>query len=74
MKTFPILLVLFLSIGFHSPSSAGSSKSSRSGRAGYVQKDPLFHNSWNLYDRNGRRKGYLEEDQLFKDRVNINKY
>jgi len=25
----------------------------------------------NLYDWSGRRKGYLEEDHLFKDRVNI---
>jgi hypothetical protein len=28
----------------------------------------------NLYDRSGRRKGYLEEDLLLKDRVNIYKY
>ena len=24
-----------------------------------------------MYDRNGRKKGYLKQDYLFKDRINI---
>jgi hypothetical protein len=40
----------------------------------YIVQDPIMEERKNLHDRSGRRKGYLEEDRLFKDRVDIYKY
>ena len=71
MKVFPILVLVFLAIGVHSASWADYSKSSRSGRAGYVQKDPIFRDRCDIYDRSGRMRGYTERDPIFKDRVDI---
>jgi hypothetical protein len=71
LKAAFIAVILLLSTGIYGAAWGDSSKSSRSGRAGYVQKDPIFHDRCDIYDRSGRMRGYTERDPVFKDRVDI---
>ena len=41
---------------------------------GYLKRDLLlFPDRWIIYDRKGMRKGYLEKDPLFPDRLKFYK-
>ena len=62
MKVAVAAVILLLSVGVHDSSWAGSGKSSRTGRAGYGQKDPILRDRCDIYDRGGRMRGYTERD------------
>jgi hypothetical protein len=71
MELFSNFLALVLSNGVRSSSWADCGKSSRGARAGYVQKDSIFRDGYDIYDPSGRMRGYRDRDPLFRDRVDI---
>jgi hypothetical protein len=71
MRALFVLVILFVLTGVHDPSWAGSSKSSRTGRAGSVQNGPIVRDRSDIHDSRGRAQGYTERDPILKNRVDI---
>jgi hypothetical protein len=67
MQTFLIILHLVFSLSFPALSLADSQQSSFTVNKSYFQRDPVFNNRTNVYDKRGRRKDCVEQDALFKD-------
>jgi len=61
---------------FIDPVSTGYSRAvpgEKNERFHEYKKDRFDEDRTNILDRDGRRKGYLEQDNLFNDRVNVYK-